>query len=464
MERDVRRRLTLGFASNLINKLSTAFIQLVQVPVFLHYWTVALYGEWLILSSIPAYLSLSNIGFGSVAYNEMTMSIGAGDQDRALRVFQSCWWLIIALCSTAGITLGVALWVVPIADLLNFHQIGEDDTRWALIFLGSAVLLGQLETLLGSAYTCVGRYSYGSFLKSCISLFAFATTMVAVILHAGARDTAIAFAFANACGTLFLAISVRRDIPWISFGWKYAAWSEIKRLAGPAVAFMGLPIGNALNIQGSLLVVGYALGPLDVVVFGTARTVSRVALQFVTLINNTFWPELSGAYGAKNWPLIRTLHRRACQFALITATVTVSGMITVGPWFLNHWTDGHVSPNRPLLSILLMVVILNSLWSTSSTLVLAINMHKRLASYYVLGTGITLVATYYLARHFGLYGAAASLLISDFIMNLYVLPNSLQISQDTFKDFSRSLLEFPPSLQLKSLLMRVRQSRFFPQS
>jgi hypothetical protein len=115
VERDIKRRLILGFVANWVSKLSASVVQLAQVPVFLHFWSVPLYGEWMIVSSIPAYLSFSNIGFGSVAYNEMTISIGAGDRERALRVFQSCWWLIIVLCSAVGVVLGLALYYLPVA-------------------------------------------------------------------------------------------------------------------------------------------------------------------------------------------------------------------------------------------------------------------------------------------------------------------------------------------------------------
>ncbi len=73
MDGTTKRRLLLGFAINWIGKLASTIIQLIQVPVFLHFWSTPLYGEWMIVNSIPAYLSFSNIGFGSVAGNEMTM-------------------------------------------------------------------------------------------------------------------------------------------------------------------------------------------------------------------------------------------------------------------------------------------------------------------------------------------------------------------------------------------------------
>ena len=102
---ETRRRLLFGFLSNWISRLAGVLIQLVQVPVFLHFWGKLLFGDWLLVSAIPVYLSFSNVGFGSVASNEMTMRMGREDQDGALAVFQSCWWLITGICSACHLTL-----------------------------------------------------------------------------------------------------------------------------------------------------------------------------------------------------------------------------------------------------------------------------------------------------------------------------------------------------------------------
>jgi O-antigen/teichoic acid export membrane protein len=459
MDGSTKRRLLLGFIVNWIGKLASTIIQLVQVPVFLHFWNTPLFGEWLILNSIPAYLSFSSIGFGNVAGNEMTMMVARNDREGALRVFQSCWWLIVLICATMVALLSGALYFLPAAHLLKLTHISQSDTKWIIFYLGLSILFGQIEQLLQSAYRCIGRYPYGTALKTILSFLAFAGTIASVALGHGPRVTALVFATINIAGTLLLCFFVHHDIPWIEFGWRFASMSEIRRLAPLAIAFMGFPAGNALNLSGTLLAVGYALGPVAVVVFGTARTVSRVALQMVQMINTTFEPEMSIAYGAGNYDLIRTLLRRACQLALFVAIVVVLIMMTFGPWFLTHWTGGHVPPSHTLLSILLLVVIFYALWSTSSTLMLSTNQHQRLASYYVFGTSLTCIACYFLARAFGLYGAAASLFLSEIVMNLYVLPASLRIARDTLPAFLASLLHYPPSLRPAVLLARIRRSR-----
>ena len=459
MDAPTKRRLMLGFLVNWVGRLASTIIQLVQVPVFLHFWSVPLYGEWMIVNSIPAYLSFSNIGFGSVAGNEMTMLVAREDRDSALRVFQSCWWLIALICTASVILLSGSLYYLPAARLLKLSTLGESDTKWIIFYLGVSVLLGQLEQLLQSAYRCIGRYPFGTFIKSLLSLSAFACMIVAVSLGTGARATALVFAAANIAGTLLLCILVRRDIPWIRFGWQYASFDEIRKLARPAIAFMGFPIGNALNLQGTLLAVGYALGPTEVVIFGTARTVSRVAIQMVQMVNSTFEPEMSIAFGARNYELTRALLRRACQLALFVAVAVVIVMLSFGPWFLTHWTGGHVPPSRPLLAILLVVVLFYALWSTSATLMTSTNQHQRLATYFLFGTSISCVLCYFFARAYGLYGAAASLLIAETVMNLYVVPACLRIAHDSLPAFLASMVHIPDVIHPKVLLARIRRSK-----
>lgn len=442
-----------------MGKATGTIIQLIQVPIYFHFWATTVYGDWLIISAIPTQLTFTSAGFGSVAANEMTMLMAGGDREGALRVFQSCWWLIAFIGMAIGLLLVPVLYFVPVADLLNSHAISAVDTKRIIFYLAGSVLLGQLEWLMGAAYTCVARYPYGTFLKNMITLAAFAATMVPVVLGYGPRTAALVFAVANTLGTVVFGLFVRHDMPWIEFGWKHARWSEIRRMTVPAFAFMGFPIGNALNLQGTLVAVGYALGPVEVAIFASARTVSRVALQMVQLVNNTVWPELSLAYGARNYDLLRSLHRRACQMALIFSAFIVLSMMSFGPWFLTHWTGGHVPPSRGLLAILLLVVLIYSLWSTSSTLATAINQHQRLAMWYIVGTGVTVGFTYVLARRYGLYGAAGSLILSEVIMNLYVLPASLRIAHDTFPAFCASLLQYPESLKPAALLSRLSRSK-----
>ena len=460
-----RSRLIWGFISQWISKLAYTGIQLIQVPIFLHFWSESVYGEWLIINALPSYLLFSNLGFSTVAGNEMSMSVAQGNRDSALRVFQSCWWLITITLTLTALAVIIVLQFVSLTTIFNLHDISDHDAKLTIFYLGVTVLLGQLEGMMQSAYRSVDRNPFGSFLRSILTIIGFAATIIPVVMGYGPRTAALVFMVVTIAGIVVMGFMTRKAVPWISYGWRHASFAEIKRLASPAFAFMGFPMGLALNLQGTLLVISHALGPIAVVVFATARTVSRVALQMVQMVNTTFEPEFSKSYALRDHKLIRTLHRHACQSALLLSGLIVAAMILGGPFLLSHWTHGKVPPSRPLLSILLLVVIVYSLWSTSSTILTATNQHKRLAAFYVGATGITVLATWGCAMYFrrfgqtqGLYAAAASLVLSELLMNAYVLPNTLRIAHDTFTPFLASMFSVPPALQPKAMLRRLRRS------
>src|ERR1700676_1377462 len=106
------RRLLHGLGANSLNPIVAAAIQLGSVPLLLHAWGVAKYGDWLILSAIPSYLSLSDIGFGDASGSDMTMRVAAGDRKGGVETFQSSWVLISVVSLCVGLLASIAVWRV----------------------------------------------------------------------------------------------------------------------------------------------------------------------------------------------------------------------------------------------------------------------------------------------------------------------------------------------------------------
>jgi O-antigen/teichoic acid export membrane protein len=439
----VRRRLATGFGVNIVSRGVGTLIQVLSVPIFLSHWGKDLYGEWLILNSVPTYFALSDVGFGSAAGNEMTMLMAAGDQEAALDVFQS----VLALTTVVSAALGAAflalVWWLPFSRWLNIASISPHDTHLVIVLLTLSVLLSMQETLYQAAFRCVAKYAYGTFLKSMINLSAFVGVSVVVIAGGSVVHTAAAYFAVNAAGTLLLWVELRRSVPWIRFGIVHARMATLRRLALPAISFMALPVGNALNLQGMLLVVGHVLGPVAVVIFATARTVSRTAVAFMGMIQNTIWPEMSSAVGAGDMPLARSLHRRACQVSIAGALGIVVAMAVAGPWLWPLWTRHSFPTDTVLLDLLLLLVVFSSLWMTSIVTLTATNRQQQIAVVYLAATGGSLVAAWGMAHLFGLRGVAIALIAGEAFMAVHVLRTSLRFLGDTLGGFASSLFHLP---------------------
>jgi hypothetical protein len=76
---------------------------------------------------------------------------------------------------------------------------------------------------------------------------------------------------------------------------------------------------------------------------------------------------------------------------------------------------------------------------------------------YSVATGLTVIVTYFAARKYGLFGAAGSLLLSEMIMDVYVLPASIRISHDTWGGFMGAMVHYPRGLRPAALVRRLKR-------
>jgi len=448
----LRKRVAYGLLSNVFGKVVVAISQLIGVPIFLHFWGKEMYGEWLLLNALPTYLGLSDMGFGSAAGNEMTILESQGKRGEVIETFQSIWVLITLASGIAGLLSFLIIPLIPLQHWLHLTQLTPKATTWISLLLVGALVLGMQEQLFQSAFRCVGQYAYGTFVKAVIEFASFTGVAVAVVFGATPVQAAIAYAAINVCGTIAIWLLLRRSIPWVHLGWRHARWPVIRKLASPAFSFLGFPIGNAIGIQGILFVINATLGAVGVVLFGVTRTASRLAFQLLQTVNNTVWPELSAAFGAGDISLTRRLHRRACQAAFAVSWFMVLVMIAAGPWLIRLWTHNKVSPTRGLIGLLLLAIVFNSFWKTSSTLLVAINRHQKLAGLYLIGTSASLVLAIYLTRLWGVNGAAVSLLVSEMVLMFYVLPVTLALVEDTPRAFARAMFQPIKGLSFQQIM------------
>jgi O-antigen/teichoic acid export membrane protein len=160
-------------------------------------------------------------------------------------------------------------------------------------------------------------------------------------------------------------------------------------------------------------------------------------------VKNSVWPELSAAYGEQNWALARKLHRVACQASLWSSIGTVIFLYFFGDRIVSIWTHGRIAMDLPAFHWLLLVILANSFWYTSSVVTVASNTHERVAAVYLVGTLASLFIARWLMPYFGISGAAIALLAIDIVVGWYVLSRSFTTLSENAGDFGASMFRLP---------------------
>jgi O-antigen/teichoic acid export membrane protein len=440
----LRVRLFQGLGAQSFGIAVQFVVRFSEVPLLLSFWGLQLYGEWLMLSAIPVYLSISDGGFATAACRDMTMRAGAGDRKGALAAFQSTWILLLAVSVAIAILAFVCITFLPLRDWFGFAAMTETQVRIVLLLLAGHVLIGFQGGLLNGGFWVAGRYPLGMILVAAMQLLEFAGLAAAVSLGGGPTEAAIGYLSGRMVGTIIMWLCQRRVSTWLKLGLEHASLDEIKRLTAPAFASLALPLGNALNIQGLRLVIGLALDPAAVAVFVPLRTMSNLALQPRAVINRLIEPEMGLAYGAGDFSLFRSLFAKSCRLSFWGCFVGALLVGTFGGWALPLWTSGRIAMHWPAFVLLIAAVPVNAVWYTAFMVPYATNRHARIAVYYGLIYGVfCLVLARFAATSLGLAGAALALLLVESAMAVIVIHEALWMTDMRIAEWLRNVLRPP---------------------
>jgi O-antigen/teichoic acid export membrane protein len=302
----------------------------------------------------------------------------------------------------------------------------------------------QQWSILESGFRCDGHFALGTFCTAIQRFIEAAAATIVGIVSGSLLLMAASYLGLRLLGLICYRSLLKRVSPWLQLGLNYANSGTIRRMLRPSFGFIAMPLGSATNIQGSLLVVGFVLGPIAVTVFSTARTLTRIGVQITNTLANGIWPELSMAFGAGNLPLARKLHRHAYQASLILAVLCAASLWLFGPTFYHAWVRRAVALDLSCFHALLLVSIATSFWFPSAMVQMSTNRHSGLALIYFTTTVASCVSGYFLNRRLGLFGAAVTPLLIDIVMCSIVVPRSLQQMKDTPHEFLRFVFGSTP--------------------
>jgi O-antigen/teichoic acid export membrane protein len=425
-------RLTKGLGAHGYSQAVQIFIRLVEVPLLLGYWGTRLYGEWLMLAAIPAFLSIADGGFVGAASREMSMRSGAGDRTGALSIFQSTGILLLIVSLTFGSLALAAVYVAPLHEWFGFKVMNAETVRLVALLLVTNVLVSFQGGLVNGGFWCEGRYALGRTLSATMYLLEFGGLVLAVAIGGGPVEAAFGYLGGHIGGLILMRLGLYRATPWLRYGWRVATHREVRRLAAPAFASLAFPLGNAFNIQGMRLIVGLVLGPPAVVVFSALRTLTRLAMQPCSIINQLIEPEMALAYGGNRQDVFRRLFNHSCQVALWVSAASCLALIAAGESLLDIWTHGKVSMDWPLYTLLLLSAAANAVWYTALMAAYATNRHERVALVYsiVYGGGAFGLA-YIFANFAALAGVGFALLLGEIAMAPYVLLKTFHLTGES---------------------------------
>jgi O-antigen/teichoic acid export membrane protein len=407
------RRLARALVAVVAGRAGIVLGSALLVPMYLSRWTPGLYGEWLAISSIAAYLSTLDLGMSMAGVNRLTRAHARGDDVEYVAAHRAAMSFYLAMAAAGTLALGLVVFTTPFTRWIGLTEMPAWQAMWATWLLGVAILWAMPSGLIAASYRITGDLARSEWVANVQQ--AFGLSLAAAVLVAGGGPVVIALTHVAGVFlvTACVAIDVARRHPGLLPSWGRPRSDMLWSLVRPGLMFLLVTAAGAIALQGSVLVISTALGGAAVAVFVTTRTLAHLGRHVVGALTNVVWPELTRLDALNELSRLRRLHALLVAASSALCIACAATLYYVGADIISRWTLGALTPDPTLLALLLLLVVAQSPWMVSLIFSASTNRHARTATYWFLGSVLGLAFAAVLVKPLGAWGVPIGLILGE---------------------------------------------------
>jgi O-antigen/teichoic acid export membrane protein len=409
--------------------------QIALVPVFLTYWGVDKYGDWIMLTAVSGFFAMTDLGLNSVSVNEFSIWYAKGEREYCKKILANNFIIILFI---AFISILLSLLYVYFRDVSSDFGLSVTDrftASFVFVILISFIFIGMLGGIVNGIYRALSKTHIAGLIDNTSRLLEAFILLGGIMLKLDIKLIVVLYLFPRIIFTIIKHIQIYKYFP-VNINFRLFDFPMVKKMIIPSISFMSFPIGNAIILQGFSIVVNKYLGATSLVVFNTTRTIVNFIRSNMGVINNSVWPEITNAFGRKDFNTIRKIHRYSITMSVLIAIGVFIFLILFGKPIYLLWTKHVVEYDNALMLLFLISMIISSIWYTSSVILAATNNHINYSKLYLATTVLAILLCIGIVRitHNVSY-VPLSLLVIDIVMAIYIFRKSLVISNDTWMNF-----------------------------
>ena len=403
----------LGLSGSII--LVSLVGRVVSVPVLLTYWGTEMYGEWVVLTSLVASLSVLNLGVQSYAGNRMIACYVREETEEGARILHAALRLYLVLCSLALlVTLFLVLWPYTM-QWLRINSMSTLHARVILAIQGGIATYAIFGGLLMGLFRVAKQYPRQLAYSLVERIILLGIPLWIAWLGGMPVHSSLMVALLLGVVSIIALRDVARRTPF-SIGLSGASWDDALALVIPSISFFGVSVAATLLSTGMIVAISKTSGGLAVVVFTTTLMLTNLVRLVIQQGMNVLWPEITAvaARAGESNRLVQW-HRLGLKLVCTMALLASTTIVLLGPDVLVAWTRGRVEIDAGLNQLLVLYLLIQAPALVSNVFGLATNHQKELLFLHFIVTGISLLITWFLLSSLGVLAAAIGLIVGQVV-------------------------------------------------
>lgn len=375
--------LVRNFSSGAINRVITILSQVILVPLFISTRGKEYYGEWLILSTLPAYLSASDFGINVTVTNAICASVANNNRTEALKLYHGSNNAFIKLTIIGLFLYIISCIIFDWSTIMHTKISTEWEVESSLLFLITSVFCTFFLGSTLSVFRAEGRYDKYQNILTILQVIDVISITINLLLSGTIFSISLSGFIIRFIFLWILVINTKKTYNWFYMGFTNNL-DVIVPLLPTSIYYMITTMAQGLVLQGTSYLIGSKLGSIELVVFNTVRTLLNSTKSFVSVFYYSFLPSFTVLFARSNYNEAKKKY-----WQMIGGSILLSSVFTIIFYFFGNsiimfWTTSKISIEKSVFFILLISSYLNTLWNASYSVLNSANCNKQVGLAYLL--------------------------------------------------------------------------------
>jgi O-antigen/teichoic acid export membrane protein len=404
-----------------ISKGLSIFISLLLVRLTINYVNPTNYGIWITLSSIIAWMSFFDIGFGNGLRNKFAEARATGNEIKARNYISTTYAILSIIFSVVWIIFFFVHFFVDWSYVLNAPREMAGDLSVLAIIVFSYFCLQIVLKTINTILIADQKPARASFLDmiaqilTLIIIYTLTRTTKGSLLNLGLTLGFAPILVMIISSFWFFHLSYKKYAPSI----KYVRFSYAKDIMQLGYRFFIISIAAIVLYQTSNIIIAHLFGPELVTPYNIAYKYFGIITMMFGIIIAPFWSAFTEAWAKKDINWIKMIVKKL-QYMWIVLTICTILMLSISDYVYKLWIGSKMVVPFSISIVLAIYVVIN-VWNT-------------IFSYFINGIGkiqlqlysaiwcalINIPLAIMLGRSFGISGVILSTVILSLINSFWI--------------------------------------------
>lgn len=418
-----KRVFFLSGISNYGAIIVSFFVVLISVPIGLHYFGPVKYGIWFVISSILAYLRMSDFGIG---VSTLTLMAQATNPDQKRVILRRSIGLLLKISAVfIGIVLVVTYlfpgWIGILGKIPSNLQGEVTIATFAIVIL----TVFQLPvTIFSAAFSGLQQVYWNRIYASFHSISALGALLATVLVGGNLVTLAIFTGLGSILVGIISGIHLFLMHPQIRprLTEHVSSAQSTKFLFTSGARFFCLQIASLIILNTDNLVISNFLGPEEVTPYAVTFKAFYMCLIIINGSIFALWPMYSQAAGKNDWNWIQRTYNVFSLPLLIGGGLVWIGGIIFFESIINLWAGPVAYGGLLMVFALGGYVYLSSFTGSNVSIVNGLNPTNIVVIFAIIEAIVNLGISIMLVGSLGIGGVALGTFIASLVVNTWFHP------------------------------------------